>query len=174
MSFHTNFIAVCAFPYLLAFTTNTIEIRLVVNANLVHTLVLPKVCLISAKVRWKKYYWPMCLGTLVMPRFGVVETNNIIFHKLVVFSRSWAFIENTVANTIDAIYLRQNGKVKCNTVEYNGFPVFWLAVLLPAWYKYICSHVFCFLWSQTYFVRDLFLPPTKQWWCALVVTDMHS
>lgn len=40
---------VCAFPYLLAFTTNTIEIRLVVNANLVHTLVLPKVCLISAK-----------------------------------------------------------------------------------------------------------------------------
>ncbi|XP_068729084.1 GTPase-activating Rap/Ran-GAP domain-like protein 3 [Montipora capricornis] len=40
---------VCAFPYLLAFTTNTIEIRLVVNANLVHTLVLPKVALISAK-----------------------------------------------------------------------------------------------------------------------------
>lgn len=40
---------VCAFPYLLAFTTNTIEIRLVVNANLVHTLVLPKVSLISAK-----------------------------------------------------------------------------------------------------------------------------
>lgn len=40
---------VCAFPYLLAFTTNTIEIRLVVNANLVHTLVIPKVCLISAK-----------------------------------------------------------------------------------------------------------------------------
>lgn len=40
---------VCAFPYLLAFTSNTIEIRLVVNANLVHTLVLPKVCLISAK-----------------------------------------------------------------------------------------------------------------------------
>lgn len=51
MYFYTNSITVCAFPYLLAFTTNTIEIRLVVNANLVHTLVLPKVCLISAKVR---------------------------------------------------------------------------------------------------------------------------
>ena len=51
MYFHTNSFPVCAFPYLLAFTTNTIEIRLVVNANLVHTLVLPKVCLISAKVR---------------------------------------------------------------------------------------------------------------------------
>jgi hypothetical protein len=38
------------FPYILAFTRNTIEIRLVVNGTLVHTLVLPKVHLISAKV----------------------------------------------------------------------------------------------------------------------------
>ncbi|XP_046845302.1 GTPase-activating Rap/Ran-GAP domain-like protein 3 isoform X2 [Xenia sp. Carnegie-2017] len=37
------------FPYVLAFTRNTIEIRLVVNGTLVHTLVLPKVSLISAK-----------------------------------------------------------------------------------------------------------------------------
>ncbi|XP_028407633.1 GTPase-activating Rap/Ran-GAP domain-like protein 3 isoform X2 [Dendronephthya gigantea] len=40
---------VYVFPYILAFTRNTIEIRLVVNGTLVHTLVLPKVHLISAK-----------------------------------------------------------------------------------------------------------------------------
>ena len=34
----------------MAFTRNTIEIRLVVNGTLVHTLVLPKVHLIAAKV----------------------------------------------------------------------------------------------------------------------------
>ena len=44
------FNAVYVFPYILAFTRNTIEIRLVVNGTLVHTLVLPKVYLISAKV----------------------------------------------------------------------------------------------------------------------------
>ncbi|XP_048586836.1 GTPase-activating Rap/Ran-GAP domain-like protein 3 isoform X2 [Nematostella vectensis] len=41
---------VCAFPYLLAFTTNTIEIRLVVNGNLVHTLVLPNLRVITSKL----------------------------------------------------------------------------------------------------------------------------
>ncbi|XP_031574225.1 GTPase-activating Rap/Ran-GAP domain-like protein 3 [Actinia tenebrosa] len=45
---------VCAFPYLLAFTNTTIEIRLVVNGNLVHTLALPKLELITSK--WDIYF----------------------------------------------------------------------------------------------------------------------
>jgi len=44
--------SVCAFPYLLAFTNTTIEIRLVVNGNLVHTLVLPQLYLITSKVSY--------------------------------------------------------------------------------------------------------------------------
>uniref|UniRef100_A0A8C8VDQ9 GTPase-activating Rap/Ran-GAP domain-like protein 3 n=1 Tax=Pelusios castaneus TaxID=367368 RepID=A0A8C8VDQ9_9SAUR len=40
---------VCAFPYILAFTTDSIEIRLVVNGNLVHTAVLPELQLVASK-----------------------------------------------------------------------------------------------------------------------------
>ncbi|XP_062937724.1 GTPase-activating Rap/Ran-GAP domain-like protein 3 [Cynocephalus volans] len=40
---------VCAFPYLLAFTTDSIEIRLVVNGNLVHTAVVPQLQLVSSR-----------------------------------------------------------------------------------------------------------------------------
>lgn len=40
---------VCAFPYLLAFTTDSIEIRLVVNGNLVHTAVLPQLQLVASR-----------------------------------------------------------------------------------------------------------------------------
>lgn len=43
-------LAVCAFPYLLAFTTDSIEIRLVVNGNLVHTAVLPQLQLVASRV----------------------------------------------------------------------------------------------------------------------------
>ncbi|ELK07210.1 GTPase-activating Rap/Ran-GAP domain-like protein 3 [Pteropus alecto] len=39
----------CAFPYLLAFTTDSIEIRLVVNGNLVHTAVLPQLQLVASR-----------------------------------------------------------------------------------------------------------------------------
>lgn len=48
------FIAVCAFPYILAFTTDSIEIRLVVNGNLVHTAVVPELQLVASRVRHRK------------------------------------------------------------------------------------------------------------------------
>ncbi|XP_019761709.1 GTPase-activating Rap/Ran-GAP domain-like protein 3 isoform X2 [Dendroctonus ponderosae] len=40
---------VCAFPYIIAFTSNTMEIRLVVNGNLIHTMSMPKLQLITSK-----------------------------------------------------------------------------------------------------------------------------
>ncbi|XP_060769198.1 GTPase-activating Rap/Ran-GAP domain-like protein 3 isoform X5 [Neoarius graeffei] len=40
---------VCAFPYILAFTTDSIEIRLVVNGNLVYTAVVPELHLIASR-----------------------------------------------------------------------------------------------------------------------------
>uniref|UniRef100_A0A672RL02 GTPase-activating Rap/Ran-GAP domain-like protein 3 n=1 Tax=Sinocyclocheilus grahami TaxID=75366 RepID=A0A672RL02_SINGR len=41
---------VCAFPYILAFTTDSIEIRLVVNGNLVYTAVVPELQLTASRV----------------------------------------------------------------------------------------------------------------------------
>uniref|UniRef100_A0A8C2D3D8 GTPase-activating Rap/Ran-GAP domain-like protein 3 n=1 Tax=Cyprinus carpio TaxID=7962 RepID=A0A8C2D3D8_CYPCA len=40
---------VCAFPYILAFTTDSIEIRLVVNGNLVYTAVVPELQLTASR-----------------------------------------------------------------------------------------------------------------------------
>ncbi|XP_059571773.1 GTPase-activating Rap/Ran-GAP domain-like protein 3 isoform X4 [Alligator mississippiensis] len=40
----------CAFPYILAFTTDSIEIRLVVNGNLVHTAVVPELQLVASRL----------------------------------------------------------------------------------------------------------------------------
>ncbi|XP_069798841.1 GTPase-activating Rap/Ran-GAP domain-like protein 3 [Dendropsophus ebraccatus] len=40
---------VCAFPYILAFTMDSIEIRLVVNGNLVHTAVVPELQLVASR-----------------------------------------------------------------------------------------------------------------------------
>lgn len=50
--FHTysSLFAVCAFPYILAFTTDSIEIRLVVNGNLVYTAVVPELQLAASRV----------------------------------------------------------------------------------------------------------------------------
>ncbi|XP_056287945.1 GTPase-activating Rap/Ran-GAP domain-like protein 3 isoform X6 [Pseudoliparis swirei] len=42
---------VCAFPYILAFTTDSIEIRLVVNGNLVYTAVVPELQLAASQVK---------------------------------------------------------------------------------------------------------------------------
>lgn len=44
-----NSILVCAFPYIIAFTANTMEIRLIVNGNLVHTMTMPKLQLLTSK-----------------------------------------------------------------------------------------------------------------------------
>ncbi|KAJ9592123.1 hypothetical protein L9F63_001351, partial [Diploptera punctata] len=47
--FHWNSVPsaiVCAFPYIFAFTTDSMEIRLIINGNLVQTMVLPKLALI--------------------------------------------------------------------------------------------------------------------------------
>lgn len=40
----------CAFPYILAFTPDSMEIRLIINGNLVQTMVMPKLKLITSKV----------------------------------------------------------------------------------------------------------------------------
>ncbi|KAL1489288.1 hypothetical protein ABEB36_014213 [Hypothenemus hampei] len=40
---------VCVFPYLIAFTSNTMEIRLVINGHLIHTMTMPKLRLIASK-----------------------------------------------------------------------------------------------------------------------------
>ncbi|XP_049782229.1 GTPase-activating Rap/Ran-GAP domain-like protein 3 [Schistocerca cancellata] len=40
---------VCAFPYIFAFTTDAMEIRLIINGNLVQTTVMPKLHFICAK-----------------------------------------------------------------------------------------------------------------------------
>ncbi|KAK5649770.1 hypothetical protein RI129_000799 [Pyrocoelia pectoralis] len=50
--FHWNSVPtdiVCAFPYVIAFTSNTMEIRLIVNGNLVHTMTMPKLQLLTSK-----------------------------------------------------------------------------------------------------------------------------
>ncbi|XP_022244484.1 GTPase-activating Rap/Ran-GAP domain-like protein 3 [Limulus polyphemus] len=41
---------VCAFPYIMAFTTDTIEIRLIINGNLLHNMIMPKLTAITSKV----------------------------------------------------------------------------------------------------------------------------
>ncbi|KAL9881672.1 GTPase-activating Rap/Ran-GAP domain-like protein 3 isoform 3-T3 [Glossina fuscipes fuscipes] len=40
---------VCAFPYILGFTSDSMEIRLLVNGNLVHTAILPELQMITSK-----------------------------------------------------------------------------------------------------------------------------
>ncbi|XP_014288553.3 GTPase-activating Rap/Ran-GAP domain-like protein 3 isoform X2 [Halyomorpha halys] len=50
--FHWNSIPtdiVCAFPYVLAFTSDAMEIRLIINGNLVQTMAMPKLKLITSK-----------------------------------------------------------------------------------------------------------------------------
>lgn len=49
LSKHFTHFTVCAFPYIIAFTSNTMEIRLVVNGNLIHTMSMPKLQLITSK-----------------------------------------------------------------------------------------------------------------------------
>ncbi|XP_017790053.1 PREDICTED: LOW QUALITY PROTEIN: GTPase-activating Rap/Ran-GAP domain-like protein 3 [Habropoda laboriosa] len=39
----------CAFPYVIAFTNDTMEIRLIINGNLVHTIAMPNLNLITSK-----------------------------------------------------------------------------------------------------------------------------
>ncbi|XP_077267792.1 GTPase-activating Rap/Ran-GAP domain-like protein 3 isoform X2 [Temnothorax americanus] len=39
----------CAFPYVIAFTNDTMEIRLIINGNLVHTIAMPNLSLITSK-----------------------------------------------------------------------------------------------------------------------------
>ncbi|XP_006818781.1 GTPase-activating Rap/Ran-GAP domain-like protein 3 [Saccoglossus kowalevskii] len=50
---------VCAFPYILAFTPDTIEIRLVVNGNLVNEMTMPRLSLITSK---SDLYFTTCAG----------------------------------------------------------------------------------------------------------------
>ncbi|XP_076436139.1 GTPase-activating Rap/Ran-GAP domain-like protein 3 [Babylonia areolata] len=40
---------VCAFPYVMAFTPDSIEIRLIINGNLIHTTTMPDLTLITSK-----------------------------------------------------------------------------------------------------------------------------
>lgn len=43
------FVIACAFPYVIAFTNDTMEIRLIINGNLVHTIAMPNLNLITSK-----------------------------------------------------------------------------------------------------------------------------
>ncbi|XP_063906310.1 GTPase-activating Rap/Ran-GAP domain-like protein 3 isoform X2 [Zophobas morio] len=50
--FHWNSVPtdiVCAFPYVVAFMNNSMEIRLIVNGNLVHTMSMPRMQLVAGK-----------------------------------------------------------------------------------------------------------------------------
>ncbi|XP_012283954.1 GTPase-activating Rap/Ran-GAP domain-like protein 3 isoform X2 [Orussus abietinus] len=50
--FHWNSVPTaiaCPFPYVIAFTADTMEIRLIINGNLVHTIAMPNLNLISSK-----------------------------------------------------------------------------------------------------------------------------
>ena len=52
LKYEFNFIfLVCIFPYVMAFTQDSIEIRLIINGSLVHTLTMPDVTLVTSKVR---------------------------------------------------------------------------------------------------------------------------
>ncbi|KAG5344721.1 GARL3 protein, partial [Acromyrmex charruanus] len=42
-------VVACAFPYVIAFTNDTMEIRLIINGNLVHTIAMPSLNLITSK-----------------------------------------------------------------------------------------------------------------------------
>ncbi|XP_020284932.1 GTPase-activating Rap/Ran-GAP domain-like protein 3 isoform X2 [Pseudomyrmex gracilis] len=42
-------VVACAFPYVIAFTNDTMEIRLIINGNLVHTITMPNLSLITSK-----------------------------------------------------------------------------------------------------------------------------
>lgn len=44
-----DFIAVCVFPYIMGFNYDSIEIRLIINGNLVHNMAMPKLKLIASK-----------------------------------------------------------------------------------------------------------------------------
>ena len=64
-------LAVCAFPYLLAFTTDSMEIRLVVNGNLVHTAVVPQLQLVASRVSRAGVYF--CLRGFGCPQHHEVS-----------------------------------------------------------------------------------------------------
>lgn len=49
MTWTLFFMTVCAFPYVIAFTSDTMEIRLIINGNLVHTIAMPNINLITSK-----------------------------------------------------------------------------------------------------------------------------
>lgn len=70
-------LAVCAFPYILAFTTDSIEIRLVVNGNLVHTAVVPELQLVASRVRHRKTLLGPCVRSHynVYVQFLVTQTS---------------------------------------------------------------------------------------------------
>nr|CAD7432480.1 unnamed protein product [Timema monikensis] len=49
--FNNDIVYVCAFPYIFAFTTDSMEIRLIINGNLVQNMIMPKLTLICSKVQ---------------------------------------------------------------------------------------------------------------------------
>jgi hypothetical protein len=79
---NTNFIVVCAFPYIFAFTTDSMEIRLIINGNLVQTMVLPKLALICSKVRRLKFLCKECLELYVHWSYSTITVILVIAHSL--------------------------------------------------------------------------------------------
>ncbi|XP_055295173.1 GTPase-activating Rap/Ran-GAP domain-like protein 3 isoform X2 [Sitodiplosis mosellana] len=68
---------VCAFPYIIAFTPDSIEIRLLVNGSLVHTATMPELQLISSK---RDIYFATTAPIFFAPkdfRIGCLENEQI-------------------------------------------------------------------------------------------------
>lgn len=85
--------AVCAFPYILAFTTDSIEIRLVVNGNLVYTAVVPELQLAASRVS-------MTANTMSMPSFCQQIHCNFVNYLFYLY-----FMSKTSENLVEMQYL---------------------------------------------------------------------
>lgn len=73
--------AVCAFPYILAFTTDSIEIRLVVNGNLVYTAVVPELQLAASRVSVIRFNYATRVGLSLSQRRLVAQSQKCLTHS---------------------------------------------------------------------------------------------
>ena len=56
---------VCAFPYILGITHESVEFRYAINGSLLQTLCMPELKLLSAKVGFQLQCWTKIFGNLV-------------------------------------------------------------------------------------------------------------
>ena len=78
-----KFILVCAFPYILGFSENSIEIRLMVNGNLVHTHCVPHMKLITAKVTLLEVPFYLSIESFIPPNSKIkTGMDNCVFFSV--------------------------------------------------------------------------------------------